>query len=166
MPVRDDRRAVVDGAALAGTMNREGLPGVIFTAACFTPYASKHKGEPCEGVLLHVSDAHAFRSVRTGVTLLYRIREMWPRQFRWKPRDGKPRRFISLLAGCGAPSETVTPTDSWPDSALVETNVSGLAESPTGAVFQPAPSPNPRRQPPRRNPYSAPAVVTAGTGRR
>ena len=48
----------VDGAALAGTMNREGLPGVIFTAACFTPYASKHKGEP--------------------------------------------RRFISLLAGCGA----------------------------------------------------------------
>ena len=26
----------VDGAALAGTMNREGLPGVIFTAACFT----------------------------------------------------------------------------------------------------------------------------------
>ena len=92
----------VDGAALAGTMNREGLPGVIFTAACFTPYASKHKGEPCEGVLLHVSDAHAFRPVRTGVTLLYRIREMWPRQFRWKPRDGKPRRFISLLAGCGA----------------------------------------------------------------
>ena len=92
----------VDSAALAGAMNREGLPGVIFTAACFTPYASKHKGEPCEGVLLHVSDAHAFRPVRTGVTLLYRIREMWPRQFRWKPRDGKPRRFISLLAGCGA----------------------------------------------------------------
>ena len=30
----------------AGTMNREGLPGVIFTAACFTPYASQHKGEP------------------------------------------------------------------------------------------------------------------------
>lgn len=60
----------VDGAALAGAMNREGLPGVIFTAACFTPYASKHKGEPCEGVLLHVSDAHAFRPVRTGVTLL------------------------------------------------------------------------------------------------
>ena len=27
-----------------------------------------------------------------------------------------------LLAGCGAPSETVTPTDSWPDSALAETN--------------------------------------------
>lgn len=88
----------VDGAALAGTMNREGLPGVIFTAACFTPYASKHKGEPCEGVLLHVSDAHAFRPVRTGVTLLYRIREMWPRQFRWKPRVGS-RGASSALAG-------------------------------------------------------------------
>ena len=34
-----------------------------------------------------------------------------------------------LLAGCGAPSETVTPTDSWPDSALVETN-EAAAESP------------------------------------
>ena len=34
-----------------------------------------------------------------------------------------------LLAGCGAPSETVTPTDSWPDSALAETN-EAAAESP------------------------------------
>ena len=32
----------------------------------------RDRGEPCEGVLLHVSDAHAFRPVRTGVTLLYR----------------------------------------------------------------------------------------------
>ena len=46
-----------------------------------------------------------------------------------------------LLAGCGAPSETVTPTDSWPDSALVETNEAAL---------------NPRRQPPRRNPSPPP----------
>ena len=52
-----------------------------------------------------------------------------------------------LLAGCGAPSETVTPTDSWPDSALAETN-EAAAESP------PATAP--------AEPLSAPAVVTAG----
>lgn len=52
-----------------------------------------------------------------------------------------------LLAGCGAPSETVTPTDSWPDSALAETN-EAAAESPP--VTAPA------------EPLSAPAVVTAG----
>ncbi len=96
----------VDGAALAGAMNREGLPGVIFTAACFTPYASKHKGEPCEGVLLHVSDAHAFRPVRTGVTLLYRIREMWPRQFRWKPRGMGSRGASSACWRAAARSRT------------------------------------------------------------
>lgn len=102
MPVRDDRRAVCRRRGTGRGHEPGGPARRVFTAACFTPYASKHKGEPCEGVLLHVSDAHAFRPVRTGVTLLYRIREMWPRQFRWKPRDGKPRRFISLLAGCGA----------------------------------------------------------------
>jgi len=37
-----------------------------------------------------------------------------------------------LLAGCGAPSETVTPTDSRPDSALAETN-EAAAELPAGA---------------------------------
>ena len=51
-----------------------------------------------------------------------------------------------LLAGCGAPSETVTPTDSRPDSALAETRRS---------LFQPR-LPNPRRQPPRRNPSPPP----------
>lgn len=59
-----------------------------------------------------------------------------------------------LLAGCGAPSETVTPTDSWPDSALAETN-EAAAESPpepisTGACRIPG------RQPPRRNPSPPP----------
>ncbi len=47
-----------------------------------------------------------------------------------------------LLAGCGAPSETVTPTDSWPDSALAETN-EAAAES-RRSLFQPR-LPNPRR---------------------
>ena len=59
-----------------------------------------------------------------------------------------------LLAGCGAPSETVTPTDSWPDSALVETN-EAAAEIPAGAYFNRA-CRNPRRQPPRRNPSPPP----------
>ena len=35
-----------------------------------------------------------------------------------------------LLAGCGAPSETVTPTDSRPDSALAETDEAAAESSP------------------------------------
>lgn len=92
----------VDGARLAEAMNAQNLPGVRFTAAHFTPSASKWKGEACEGVRLHISDAHALRPVRTALTLLYAVRERWPQQFAWTPRTGKPGRFISLLAGCGA----------------------------------------------------------------
>ena len=69
-----------------------------------------------------------------------------------------------LLAGCGAPSETVTPTDSWPDSALAETN-EAAAESPPEPIST-APARIPAGNRPRRNPLSAPAVVTRGKRRR
>ena len=64
-----------------------------------------------------------------------------------------------LLAGCGAPSETVTPTDSWPDSALAETNEAAAESPPEPISTAPAESP-PATAP--AEPLSAPAVVTAG----
>ena len=64
-----------------------------------------------------------------------------------------------LLAGCGAPSETVTPTDSWPDSALAETNEAAAESPPEPISTAPAESP-PVTAP--AEPLSAPAVVTAG----
>lgn len=92
----------VDGARLAEEMNAKQLPGVRFTAAYFTPSGSKWKGEACEGVQLHISDAHALRPVRAALELLYTVRADWPGEFAWKTRDGVPRRFLSLLTGCGA----------------------------------------------------------------
>ena len=64
-----------------------------------------------------------------------------------------------LLAGCGAPSETVTPTDSWPDSALAETNEAAAESPPEPISTAPAESP-PATAP--ADPLPAPAVVTAG----
>ena len=43
-----------------------------------------------------------------------------------------------LLAGCGAPSETVTPTDSRPDSALAETDEAAAESSPEPISTAPA----------------------------
>ena len=60
-----------------------------------------------------------------------------------------------LLAGCGAPSETVTPTDSWPDSALAETNEAAAESPPEPISTAPAP-PLPRRGRRRRNPMICP----------
>lgn len=90
----------VDGERLAAEMNAKHLPGVVFTSACFTPSASKHQGEQCGGVQLHVSDSHAVRAVRTGLELLCTIRRLWPGQFGLLPpgEDGVP--FLRRLSGC------------------------------------------------------------------
>ena len=92
----------VDARRLTDELRRRELPGVLFTPAWFTPSASKHAGEACQGVRLHVADAHTFRPVRTGLELLDAVRTLWPEQFALLPppkEGGRP--FISLLAGCG-----------------------------------------------------------------
>ncbi|MGP9538012.1 exo-beta-N-acetylmuramidase NamZ family protein [Brachybacterium sp. AOP43-C2-M15] len=43
------------------------LPGVLFRPMFATPTTSKHEGEFCGGVQLHVTDADAYEPVRTGV---------------------------------------------------------------------------------------------------
>lgn len=78
------------------------LPGVTATPMYFTPTASKHQGENCGGVLLHVTDYEALRPVRAGVELLDLFLTLYPEQTRFLPppeEGGRP--FISLLTGCG-----------------------------------------------------------------
>ncbi len=92
----------VNARALTAAMSARALAGVAFTAAYFTPSASKHAGQPCEGVHIHITDAHAFRAVETAYTLLYTLRDLYPDAFAFLPpvRSGS-RPFISLLAGSG-----------------------------------------------------------------
>lgn len=76
------------------------IPGVIATPVYFTPTASKHQGQLCGGIQLHVMDEKALRPVAMGVRLLDLLRTMYPVGFRFLDpvrEDGKP--FISLLAG-------------------------------------------------------------------
>ena len=76
------------------------LPGVVGTPIYFTPTASKHQGQICGGIHLHVMDENALEPVKLGVWLLHLLRTMYPGDFRFLPpvkEGGKP--FISLLAG-------------------------------------------------------------------
>ena len=73
----------VDANWLAGEMNGRDLPGVRFRATGFTPWISKHKGELCYGVQLHVTDRHAFRPVSTGVHLIHALNLQPGSQFNW-----------------------------------------------------------------------------------
>ncbi len=100
----------INGAALTTRMNALKLPGVAFTAAYFTPSASKHANQRCEGVHIHLTDTKAFDTIRTGTALLYAIREMYPAAFALR----QPENEHALL-----PINRLTGSDvlagEWPD---------------------------------------------------
>ncbi|MCG6989458.1 MAG: DUF1343 domain-containing protein [Gemmatimonadetes bacterium] len=74
----------IDGRALALRMRAEELPGVSFRACSFEPTFQKHAGHRCGGVQIHVTDAAAFRPVRTAIALLRAARDLAPADFAWR----------------------------------------------------------------------------------
>ncbi|MBQ6471796.1 MAG: DUF1343 domain-containing protein [Victivallales bacterium] len=63
---------------LVAAMNAHALPGVLWRAAHFTPTFSKHAGELCHGVQLHITDETVFRPFETGIWLLEELRRQCP----------------------------------------------------------------------------------------
>jgi uncharacterized protein YbbC (DUF1343 family) len=59
------------------------LPGVLFREAYFNPIQSKHVGEVCGGVQVHVTDAAAVDPVRVGVEMLVGLTTLYP-DFAWR----------------------------------------------------------------------------------
>ena len=82
----------------ADALNEAGLPGVDFREAYFSPTFSKHEGETCGGVQLHVTDPLAFDPVRTGVTMLVTMKQQYPDDFAWRG-GGDSDGFIDKLHG-------------------------------------------------------------------
>ncbi len=68
----------LDGFRLAETLNARPIPGVHFRAASWSPLAGFWHGRSLSGVEIVVTDARAFRAVRTAVQLLVAIRRMSP----------------------------------------------------------------------------------------
>lgn len=74
----------VDGHALANELNSRNLPGVIFRPTGFTPSFSKHEGELCGGVQLHIIDREAFQPVKTLVHIVRALQDLPETQFAWQ----------------------------------------------------------------------------------
>jgi uncharacterized protein YbbC (DUF1343 family) len=89
----------IDGQKLADEMNAKKLPGVVFRPVYFKPSFSKHQGESCSGVQVHVLDNRAIKPLETGISLLYTIKNNYE-QFAFLPpvREGS-RPFMDLLCG-------------------------------------------------------------------
>ena len=75
----------IDPEELADRMNAYHLPGVVFRPLYFTPTFSKYQGTMCGGVELMLTDPRAFQTVKTGWTLLYTIRMLYPDHFAFNP---------------------------------------------------------------------------------
>jgi uncharacterized protein YbbC (DUF1343 family) len=91
----------VNPFALASTLNALGLTGVRFRPTHFVPTFSKHQGELCRGVQVHVTDSYAVDAVGIGVHVITALRRLFPRDLVWRPPLGVGGRyFIDLLSGC------------------------------------------------------------------
>lgn len=89
----------LDDHALAATLNRLALPGVRFRPAEFVPSASKHAGEMCHGVQVHVMDRVRFKPVATGLHLIAACRAFAPSRFEFLASswEGRPPHFDLLM---------------------------------------------------------------------
>ena len=110
----------LDGGQLARDLEAEGLPGVRFRAAGFTPTWDKHAGRLCHGVELHVHDADAFRPFRTGLACVAVARAQDPDRFAWRT---EPYEFVTgvpafdLLCGSDRERIAIEAGDGWRDLA-------------------------------------------------
>ncbi|MFZ2537377.1 MAG: DUF1343 domain-containing protein, partial [Oscillospiraceae bacterium] len=89
----------LDAKTVISAMNKFSHDGVLLRETYFTPSFSKHQGELCCGIALHITDRRLFEPFKLAVRLLDTIRKTHP-QFEFiKPlkEGGKP--FIDLLLG-------------------------------------------------------------------
>ncbi|OCA85878.1 hypothetical protein A8F94_13550 [Bacillus sp. FJAT-27225] len=89
----------MDGYHLARAFNEKQLPGVLARPISFIPTYQKHKEAACEGVQLHVVDRRKLHSLKTGLTLLEIIAEMYPNDFAFVQYGENQRYMFDLLAG-------------------------------------------------------------------
>ncbi|MBN8210444.1 DUF1343 domain-containing protein [Bacillus sp. NTK071] len=91
----------INSTELAKELNRLELPGVDFRAASFTPSFSKHAGKLTHGVQLHVTDKEAYKPVKTGLSLVKTIHDLYPNDFEFRAENSAGVSFFDLLVGNG-----------------------------------------------------------------
>jgi uncharacterized protein YbbC (DUF1343 family) len=74
----------LDGDALAARLRDRGLPGIAARATSFVPTMSKHAGERCRGIELHVTDRDAARPTEVGLALLEDCVALSGDQLEWR----------------------------------------------------------------------------------
>ena len=95
----------INSINLADKLNSLNLPGAKFRAASFAPTFSKYsatdttyntteKVQNCGGVQVYVVDRSKYNSIKTGLAMLYTIRDMYPNDFKYRTDN-----YLDLLTG-------------------------------------------------------------------
>ena len=71
----------IDGVRLARRLNGLGQAGVMFVPILFTPSASVHKDEPCDGVNIIITDRRKLNAVSLGIDITRVLHKMYPKDF-------------------------------------------------------------------------------------
>ena len=68
----------INAYAWAKKLNSLNLDGVVFRPIYFTPTFDDYKGQLCGGVQVHVKNRNTFSPTKTGVAMIYTVKEMYP----------------------------------------------------------------------------------------
>ena len=89
----------INGLKLEKEMNALKLPGLHFRSASFCPTFSKHQGELCHGVQMHITDRKNSDAALGGLLLMETIRRMYPDQFQFLKSEKNDSYFLDRLLG-------------------------------------------------------------------
>lgn len=89
----------LDPCELMREMPSDLLEGAMLRECWFRPVVSKHAGQACAGVQIHVTDRSRLRPYSVGVALLDAIRRTHPQFSFTEPASPDRHPFIDLLAG-------------------------------------------------------------------
>ncbi|MBM4288941.1 MAG: DUF1343 domain-containing protein, partial [Deltaproteobacteria bacterium] len=71
----------ISGEQLARYLSARQIPGVSFTPTNFMPTSSRHRGQKCQGVRLHLTDRQTLDSPSLGIELAAALYTLYPGEF-------------------------------------------------------------------------------------
>ncbi|MCK4258791.1 MAG: DUF1343 domain-containing protein [Halanaerobiales bacterium] len=89
----------VKGKELADELNSLGLAGIYFRPTYFKPLTSKHQGQLCQGVQIHLLNKNQFIGSCVGLNILAILKRLYSDDFQWYTFGEEKRYFIDLLWG-------------------------------------------------------------------
>lgn len=108
----------IDPYQLYNKMTEYELPGLIFRPVYFQPTFQKWFGQLCGGLQIHIIDRNAYKSVITAVSIIKAIRDLYPREFKWKepPYEYEYKKLpFDILAGSDSVREMIESGYSLPE---------------------------------------------------